>query len=379
MITTWELPRSRRLRPALPLAALLAVVVFAATVATDPHDPALQAERSTEDAGRWRSARRGLWAPMPPPPIVSRIGHAIAGHDGQVLVWGGFDVRGRPLDDGAVFDVRDGTWTRVPSGGPGASEAHVVWLGDRIAILSRIVTRIYDPVARTWEQGPLLPLGAFEYLVETLIVNGTVIARTRTITTDPFLRSEFHAWRPDLRQWYDVPAPPFDVTESAAVVANGASLVVASPRPDGQIDLAEINPSRRRAEWRAAVRPPRSTRPITRLLAVSVEGRVVLVGATANDAAGYAAVGGASGAWRRLDAPPVAITRDTDLLATAHDAVVWDRRGGDGASLAAATGRWRRIPPSFVVRSVPTPATGSGSDLLVWGALQPTGAVMRLP
>jgi hypothetical protein len=378
MHATWEAPRSSRLRPLLLLAALVAGVIFVGTATVSRDAPALPQERSADDGGEWRSARRGLWAPMPPPPIVARIGHAMAAHDGQVLVWGGFDIRGRPLDDGAVFDVRDGTWTRVPSGGPGASEAQVMWLGDRFAILSRMVTRIYDPVERMWDQGPLLPLRVSESLVEAVVADRTVVARTRTVGTEPFLRSEFRAWRPPGRQWHDVPAPPFDVTESAAVVAIGDSLVVASPRPGGRIDVAEIDPSRRRA-WRAAATPPRAERSITKLFAASVAGRVVLIGSSANGAAGYAAVRDVSGDWRQVAPPPVAITRDSDLLATVDDAVLWDRRAAAGASLDIATGRWRRIPPAFDVRGAPTPATGAGNDVLAWGAMRPTGVAMRLP
>jgi hypothetical protein len=120
-------------------------------------------------------------------------------------------------------------------------------------------------------------------------------------------------------------------------------------------------------------------RPIDRLLGVSVGDRIVLVGAADDGAAVYAAVRDDANAWRRVPVPPVAVTRDADLLATSRDVVVWDRRAGAGASLDVAAGRWARVPRSPAADGVPRPAVAAGADLVTWGGLGPVGAVHRIP
>lgn len=56
----------------------------------------------------------GLWRLLPPSPLTPRVGHALVATGRQLMVWGGADALGRPLTDGAVFDLATGRWRRLP-------------------------------------------------------------------------------------------------------------------------------------------------------------------------------------------------------------------------------------------------------------------------
>jgi hypothetical protein len=377
-MSRWESPRRRRTPGRLLPVALLVVAGVAASLLTSAPAPPVDDTPVVDDAA-WARPRPGLWVPLPPAPITSRIDHAIAGDGDRVAVWGGFDARGRPLHDGAVFDLGAGTWTRVPGAGSGATAAEAVWVGDEVVIVAPTVTRTYDTARRIWRDGPSLPLADVGTLEHLGVVGGVVVAVTRPPVVGGRALAVL-AWQPAARRWRRLPDPPAATADGQILVPTDTSVSVLRPGAPGRAGVgADLDPTRSDPAWRAVDPPPVTDRPIDRLLGVSVGDRIVLVGADDDGAAVYAAVRDDANAWRRVPVPPVAVTRDADLLATSRDVVVWDRRAGAGASLDVAAGRWARVPRSPAADGVPRPAVAAGADLVTWGGLGPVGAVHRIP
>lgn len=380
-MSRWEAPRSRRTPGRVLLSVLLAVAGVTAALALLPGRPPTGDDpRATPvvDDAAWTRPRPGLWIPLPAAPVTSRIDHAIAGRGDRVAVWGGFDARGHPLHDGAVFDLGTGTWTPVPGTGSGGAAAEAAWVGDEVVIVTPTATRAYHTVQRTWRDVPALPLADAATLEHLGVTRDVLVAATRPVA-DGGGGPAVLAWPHDARRWRRLPDPPVGTDDGAILVSTDARLTVLRPGASGHHGVgADLDPTRSDPAWRSTAPPPATTRPIDRLLAASVGDRIVLVGAADDGDAMYAAVRDDPGGWRRLPVPPVAVTRDADLLATARDAVVWDRRAGAGAALDIVTGRWTRVPPSPAADGVPRPAVAAGPDLVTWGGLGPIGAVHRL-
>lgn len=379
-MSRWEAPRSRRgpgaVLPVVLLAVLGAVAAWALTARPAPRDD--DARATVVDDTTWTRPRPGLWLSLPVAPVTSRIDHAIAGHDDRVAVWGGFDSRGHPLPDGAVFDVGTGTWTRVPAVGPRGTSAEAVWVGDDVVVVTATATRAWDTRRRIWRIGPTLPdaVGAPERLG---VAGGVVVAVVRPVADGAGAGPTVLAWPRDGRRWRPLPDPPVAPSATAVLVPTASRLTILRPGAKGRGGVgADIDPSRPGSAWRTIAPPPRATRPLARLLGVAVGDRVVLVGADADGVAVYAAVRDRRGTWRRIPVPPEAVTADDDLLASARRAVLWDRRVGAGATLDLVAGRWGRVPRSPAADGVPRPAVVVGADLVTWGGLGPIGAVHRI-
>lgn len=341
---------------------------------------ATRATPTAEDAG-WTPPRSGLWVPLPAAPVRSRIDHAIAGRGDRVAVWGGFDAVGRPLDDGAVFDVGSGAWTRLPAAGTGGMSAEAVWVGDEIVIVSAADTWTYDARRRIWRDGPTLPLRDAEVLERLTATDGLVIALTRPAVGGIRGRSGTLVWTPGTHRWRRVPDPPAAPADGGVVVATGTRLVALRPAsPLAPAAAAELDPSAvPDAAWRTVAPPPAADRQLGRLVGVVVEGRVVVVAADEAGDPHYAVVRDRPGTWRRIAVPPPAITTDDDLLAVGRRAVLWDRRAGAGVVLDVAAGRWDPMPRSPAADGVPRPAVAAGPHLVTWGGLGAIGAVHRVP
>jgi len=381
----WEAPRSRRSPLPVVLVGLLLVAAGAAAVWTVRTPGTLQVDATrvmptAEEAG-WTPPRSGLWAPLPAAPVLSRIDHAIAGRGDRVAVWGGFDARGRPLDDGAVFDVSAGAWTRLHAAGTGGTAAEAVWVGDEIAIVSAAGTRTYDAERRIWHDGPALPLRDAEVLQHVTATDGLVIAFTRPAVGGTRARPGALLWPRDARRWRRLPDPPAAPTTGGVILAADMRLVALRPAsPRVRAVAAELDPSAPTdAAWTAVAPPPGADRPLDRLLGTVVNGRVVVVAGDDAGDARYAVVRDRRGTWRRIPVPPGAITSDDDLLAVGGQAVLWDRRAGAGLVLDVAAGRWDRIPRSPAADGVPRPAVAAGPRLVTWGGLGPVGAAYRVP
>jgi hypothetical protein len=380
----WEAPRSGRTPRRLLLVVLLVVAGAMTTwVVRTPGTPRVDATRvtPTADDAAWRPPRSGLWVPLPAAPVLSRIDHAIAGRGDRVAVWGGFDARGRPLDDGAVLDVGAGVWTRLPAAAVGGTSAEAVWVGDEVVIVSARATRTYDAERRTWRDGPTLPLRDAEVLDRVTATDDVVIALTRPAVGDIRGRPGALVWARGMRRWRRVPEPPASPTDGGVVVATGTRLLaLRPPSPRAPAAAAELDPSAAPdAAWRTVAPPPAADHSLDRLVGAVVEGRVVVVAADAAGDAHYAVVRDRRGAWRRIPVPPTAITTDDDLLAVGRRAVLWDRRPGAGLVLDVSAGRWDRMPRSPVADGVPRPAVAAGPHLVTWGGLGPIGAVHRVP
>lgn len=379
----WEAPRSGR-RPRRLVLVVLLVVAGATTtwLVRTPETARVGATRiapTADDAG-WRPPKPGLWVPLPVAPVLSRIDHAIAGRGDRVAVWGGFDARGRPLDDGAVFDVVAGTWTRLPAAATGGMAADAVWVGDQVVIVSTTATRTYDTARRTWRDGPPLPLRDTEVLERLTFTDELVIALTRPAVGSARVRPGALVWTPGSRQWRRVPDPPAAPANGGVVVATSTRLVALRPAsPRAPAAAAELDPSAPDAAWTVVVPPPAADRPLGRLVAAVIGGRVVVVAADESGDAHYAVVRDRRGTWRRIPVPPPAVTTDDDLLAAGRRAVLWDRRAAAGVVLDITAGRWHRIPRSPGADGVPRPAVAAGPHLVTWGGLGPIGAVHRVP
>jgi hypothetical protein len=132
----------------------------ATTIATDPDTPT-----STTAPPPPGTAPVVGWAPMAASPIATRNQFLALDMDGEVLVWGGYDlVSGEPLTDGAVYRTASDTWVPVAAGpldhggGPVAA-----WTGDEAIVLvedhdSESPTdgegqaAAYDPATDTWRR-----------------------------------------------------------------------------------------------------------------------------------------------------------------------------------------------------------------------------------
>jgi len=377
-MSRWESPGSRWIPGrVLPVALLVVAVVAAAWALTSPRVPRVDDTRVVDDAA-WTRPRPGLWVPLPVAPVTSRIDHAIAGRGDRVAVWGGFDARGHPLHDGAVFDLAVGRWTRVPGAGPGSSAAEAAWVGDEVVVVSPTMTRAYDTVRRVWRDGPALPRRVVA-LDRVAATRDAVVALARQVGTSVPAPATVLAWPHGARRWRRLPDPPVMPGGPAVLVLTDRRLTVLRPAASGHDGVgADLDPATSDPVWRTVAPPPEVDRALDRLLGVAVGDRIVLVGAADDGAAAYAAVRDRSGAWRRVPAPPVAVTRATDLLATARDVVMWDRRTGTGAALDVVTRRWTRVPRSPAADDVPRPAVTAGADLVTWGGLGPVGAVHRI-
>jgi hypothetical protein len=365
------------------LLVLAAAVGAAAWAVRTPGTLQVDATRVTstaEDAG-WTPPRSGLWVPLPAAPVLSRIDHAIAGRGDRVAVWGGFDAVGRPLDDGAVFDVGTGAWTRLPAAGTGGTAVEAVWMGDEIVIVSAAGTRTYDAERRIWRDGPALPLRDAEVLEHVTAIDGLVIAFTRPAIGGTPARPGAQVWARDSRRWRRLPDPPAAPTTGGAILTADRRLVALRPASArAQAVAAELDPSASTdASWTAVAPPPGADRPLDRLLGAVVDGRVVVVAGDDAGDARYAVVRDRRGTWRRIPVPPGAVTTDDDLLAIGGHAVLWDRRAGAGVVLDVAAGRWDRIPRSPAADGVPRPAVAAGPRLVTWGGLGAVGAAYRVP
>ncbi|HSJ46026.1 MAG TPA: hypothetical protein VK923_15240 [Euzebyales bacterium] len=366
----------------LLVALLVAAGVVAAWTARAPGTLQIGDTRATPTAGdtAWAPPRPGLWVPLPAAPVLSRIDQAITGRGDRVVVWGGFDARGRPLHDGAVLDVGSGDWTRLPTAGAGGTSAEAVWVGDDVVIVSRTATRTYDAVRRIWRDGPPPPLGDAEVLEHVVAMGDLVIAHTRPAVDGSRMRPGALVWSRDTRRWRRLPDPQAGPADGGVVLATATRLVTLRPAsPQAHVIAAELDPSAPDAAWAAVAPPPAADRPLDRLLGAVVDDRIVLVGADQAGDAVHAVVRDLQDTWRPIPLPPVAVTTDDDLLAVGRGAVLWDRRAGAGVVLDIAAGRWDRIPTSPAADRVPRPAVAAGPHLVTWGGLGPVGAVLRVP
>lgn len=89
----------------------------------------------------------------------ARHGHRAVWTGTAMLIWGGMDANGDPLDDGAAYQPSTGAWTALPSAGaPTARHDHVaVWTGQEMVIAGGMTRTgpvsdgaAFDPSSGRW-------------------------------------------------------------------------------------------------------------------------------------------------------------------------------------------------------------------------------------
>lgn len=350
--------------------------------------PHVRVERATDDAvvstvpteDVWPRPQPGLWRFMPAVRLTPRVGHAMVWGGHAVFVWGGFDVAGLPLNDGALFDPATGTWELLPPlAGVNATASFVAWSGADVFIVSATATRVFDPDRGAWSTLPPPPLPDGHIVTAQVVGTGdgvVVLSRHRRDAEAPPAMFRFeHADR----RWRRLPDPPVPMSDDDVVLADSGRVVVHTRASFGRPPAAaQLDLRRRDARWRAAAVPPGlGGRPLARLLGTVEGDRAVLVGVGVPGARGYAAVDDGSG-WRRAKPPPLPASPQVDGLWVGDGLIVWNRLTGVGAHLELRSARWTRFAGSPVTDGAPRPAAWTGSTIVTWGGFDPAGAVYRV-
>ncbi|HSJ43561.1 MAG TPA: kelch repeat-containing protein [Euzebyales bacterium] len=189
----------------------------------------------TEDV--WPRPQPGLWRFMPAVRLTPRVGHAMVWGGHAVFVWGGFDVAGLPLNDGALFDPATGTWELLPPlAGVNATASFVAWSGADVFIVSATATRVFDPDRGAWSTLPPPPLPDGHIVTAQVVGTGdgvVVLSRHRRDAEAPPAMFRFeHADR----RWRRLPDPPVPMSDDDVVLADSGRVVVHTvPRSDGRL------------------------------------------------------------------------------------------------------------------------------------------------
>lgn len=386
----WEPPRraSRRTAAtALVIAGLTLVVGVVAAVSqpgTGPPPGELAVEpRPTAppsiEATAWRPLRPGAWRILPAAPLTPRVAHDIEWTGSRVLVWGGFDVAGRPLADGGLFDPVDGTWQPLPAVEQRGSAAYAARFGDDLIVVSATGAQRYVPSEDRWRvEAPLPPLDGYALTDQVVPAGDGVVAVLRP-TTDGGRRPAVFALRPDDAEWRRLPDPPVQFTNGDVLLGDQAhALLFARPLADRPAGGVRIDLTGDDARWQPVAAPPGiDEHALVRLLGAQVGTRTVLVGIGGPGDGGYAALrDGAQ--WRRLDPPPAPLSPLADALWVGDGLVLWNRLAATGAVLDPRAARWTRLPPAPIFDGSPRPAAWTGSSIVAWGGFVAEGAAYRL-
>jgi hypothetical protein len=400
-VSGWEAPAGppRRRWPAVVAvlvgAALVAAVattigaapddrlaVEAATATPTPTVTAPAALRAPVGA-TWPRPQPGLWRQLPPSPLGPRFGHALVATGRQLLVWGGSDRRGRPLTDGAVFDLGTGAWRRLPDNGARGSRVTGVWTGEDVVLVSPTETRRYDPDRLTWQTVARVPRPGGMVAGRRLRAAGAVVVTLLTAADGSGASAAF-ALAPRAARWRRLPDPPVALRRDDVLLADAERVLIAAPgragRPPAVVELALDDVA---AGWNQATAPVGFTADrVGQLSGVLDRGRVLLWG-TGTPADGgepntWAAVRQeeeAAAAWERIDPGPVRPSRLVDALATGDGALVWNGVDGRGALWRWGTDRWTRIFAPPLEDPSPRPVAWTGSGVAIWGGTTATGGV----
>ncbi len=134
---------------------------------------------------------------------VPRAGHTAVWTGSRMIVWGGRNAFGVPLNDGATYDPATGQWEAVPAA-PGARSDHAaVWTGREMLVVGgrdaagpAASGYAYDPVAGSWRtlsgEGHPLPRQnpAAVWTGTEIIVEGGVNAEGQPVGTAQRLTPE---------------------------------------------------------------------------------------------------------------------------------------------------------------------------------------------
>lgn len=131
-----------------------------ASAAPDAASPTPSADTATAEP-------QAAWQPLLDAPF-SRLEMATAAHDDRIWIAGGLDPLGAALDDVAVFDPADATWSDGPALPEALHHTALVSDGERLIVVGGYAgssfsapsdrTWILEDGAETWIEGPPLPV-----------------------------------------------------------------------------------------------------------------------------------------------------------------------------------------------------------------------------
>lgn len=333
----------------------------------------------TIEVVEWQPLRRGRWRELPRAPLTPRVAHDMEWTGSRVLVWGGFDVAGRPLAGGGLFDPATGTWESVDGVDTRESPGYAAPFGDDVVVVSTAGTQRYDPSADSWQvEARLPPLKGYTLTDQVVAFNEGVAAVLRPTANSDGPPAVF-TLHPDDVEWRRLPDPAVQFAKGDVLLGAEKRLLVFTRARDGEPAAGlSIDVTSGDARWQQIEIPPgMQTRPLDRLFGAHVGARIVLVGIGARGTAGYAAVHDAQ-RWRRLDPPPLRPSSLADALTVGDDVVLWDRLTGTGALLDLEAAQWTRLPPAPIGDGAPRPAVSTGSTIVTWGHFVAKGAIYRV-
>ena len=174
----------------------------------------------------------GTWTALPASTVAGiRRSHAAIWSGSKMIIWGGLDAEGVPLNTGAALNPADATWTALPTlNAPSARFGHsTIWTGGKMIVFGGADSEtdhsaghlfndgaIYDPTTNTWT--PLPTQGAPEVRLrhgavwtgsEMLVFSGEGVGGTQLLTAGAF--------NPATNTWRALPAAPAGTTRLAGV------------------------------------------------------------------------------------------------------------------------------------------------------------------
>jgi hypothetical protein len=390
-MSAWETPTGPSRRRSTVVATAVGLCLLAATVAAlassgHARQLAVEAPSATPApptaeaaAVAWPPPWPGLWRLLPPSPLTSRVGHALLVTGRRLMVWGGADALGRPLTDGAVFDLATGRWRRLPGNGTRNSRVQVVWTGVDVVTVSTTETRRYDPRAGAWRTAARVPTPGGLLLGGQVRVAGSTVV-TLLVAPDGSGASAVFALDAGHSSWRRLPDPPVPLQPGDLLLADADRLLVGAPGRAGRPGaVAGLRLDAGASGWSEVASPPGFTSDRVGRLSGVLDGDRVLLWGTGPGTDGETSSSWAAvrerGSWVRIDAGPLGPSRLVDVIATGDGALLWDRINGQGALRRWTSDRWTRMLPAPLEASAPRPAAWTGSGVAVWGGFDGSGGV----
>jgi hypothetical protein len=345
----------------------------------------------------------GAWERLPDPPLGPREGAVAVPVGGRTLIVGGSDAdpcppnascvapAEPPLRDGAIFDPRSGTWSRIADAPIGISFASPAVVGDDLHLLvpgepgrpgSPAAFLRFRPAEDAWERLPLPPGAARRALVAA---GDRVVAYAESDErrADPDL-----VFAPGSGTWSELPDDPLPRAFGRTMAWSGNELVVFAqelvPDPGGREPSVIIA-----AAYDAGAGTWRRL-PDSEILGggarwFALDGRLILAalgsadGGETNNWGRYHPDGGeleaGPGRWLGLPDPPAGADEFSAGIVAGGRADFW---GQQGWVLDAVSGAWTQVPPldagddHVTGRSV----AAAGRDLLAFGGAHwPAGSM----
>lgn len=179
------------------------------------------------------------------------------------------------------------------------------------------------------------------------------------------------------RVWHPLPPAPLAAGRGDAIgVWTGVEVVVVNG-VDGDVRSAAFDPATR--TWRALGDPPVDNAANASSKIVAVDGTVVLVSVAEDGRAPQDQVARlddlASGRWRTVPSPPIALVSPVDLVAGGGDAYLVGTVPADTdacwtlhvLAYTPSTGTWRVVPADPVANRAETVTVWTGTELLLGG------------